>query len=144
MPRSWSRWLVGPLLVAELLLLVAVFGGVSAWRDGRTLTSSSATQVTATVTRTSRSCRGGCAYESYGSYTVGGRTEHDVELECCADRPLAGRVAVRVASDRPRHPVLVGSDGHGAEVLGVAAAVVLVAGNVAVVVALRRRRAAPG
>ena len=136
-PRRW--WLV-PLLVVEVLLHVAVVGGISAGRDARTSGSSDSTRTTAQVTRTSRSCRGGCVFESYGDYTVRGRTERDVLLQCCADRPLSGRVEVVLAAGSPRHPVLAGTDEHGPELLGVGAAVLLVAGNVALVVLRRRRR----
>ena len=128
------------MVVVELLLVVAVIGGATAWHDGQTLRSSHALAATAQVTRTEKSCRASCVWDSYGSYTVGGQRESDVLLQCCARAPLTGRVAVRLDRGDLRHPVRVGSAQRRPIVLGGVAAVALVLGNGLLLVLLRRRR----
>lgn len=138
--RSSRLWFAVPVVVVELLLVVAVIGGVSALHDRHTLASSHVLSATAQVTRTSKSCRGGCVWDSYGTYVVAGQREDDVLLQCCADRPLSGDVRVRLERDSPRQPVLVGSDQTKAIALGAAAAVVLVLSNGLLSWMLLRRR----
>lgn len=138
---SLRRWAIIPLVVVELLLVVAVVGGVTALRDRHTLQSRHSLSAVATVTRTSKSCRGGCAWDSYGRYVVAQHREDDVLLQCCAHHPLSGQVRVAVAPGRLRHPVLVGGHRTGPLVLGAAALVVLVVGNVGLLLVVRARRA---
>ena len=128
-----------PVLVAEVLLVIAVLGGVGSLRD-RTVLAHGET-VRATVTDTSRWCKGSdCTFVSYGDYVVGGTAQRHVELRCCASRPLAGTVAVKVDPSSPRRPVLAGAEQTRDLVLAAAALVVLVVGNALLVARLRRRR----
>jgi hypothetical protein len=132
-----AGWLL-PLVLVELVLLVAVAGGVSALRDRGTLAHGET--VRATVTGSSSYCKTQCTYTSYGDYRLGSTTQRHVELRCCAPSPLTGTVAVRVDPSSPRRPVLAADGGSRDLVLGGAALVALVAGNALLVVRLRRRR----
>ena len=119
--RRGRWWLLVPVVVVELLLVVAVIGGATAWHDGQTLRSSHALAATAQVTRTEKSCRASCVWDSYGSYTVGGQRESDVLLQCCARAPLPGprwktqqsrkNGTMRVAGRAKRNPSVVISRG---------------------------------
>lgn len=132
--------MVLPVVLVELLLVVAVYGGAQAWHERQVLAHGRA--VTAEVTRTAKHCKGSdCTYDSYGAYAVGGSQEHDVLLRCCASSPLPARVSLRVDPGSPRRPVVAGSGTTGALWLGAGALALLVVGNAAVLaVVLRRRR----
>jgi len=129
-----------PVVVIELLLVVAVYGGAAATDKERLLAHGD--RVTAHVTASTSSCKGSdCAWTSYGDYVVAGHQERHVQLRCCAPQPLKGEVRVAVDASSPRSPQLVGASFTRDKVLGLGAAVVLVVGNAALPWVRRRRRA---